>query len=350
MTHEPPVRAAVVTCSDSVAAGRHPDESGALAVAGLRALGFAAGDPLAVPDDKAAIAAAVSRAIDKGARIVVTDGGTGLGPRDVTIEALESPRAVPLPGIGEAIRAITRGRVPNADLSRSGGFRLRDALVLCLPGSPGAVTDGMRVAGPLLAHAVAMIDGQGHAGLHSAAHSPGARTVPAAGHTPGAATPAAGHTRIAVPAVAGPFLPDTPAAPEPRASVTDRPLDVAALRARVGDDAAGAILVFEGRVRSSDRDRAVLDLTYESHPDAEKVLADIVAQAVGRPSVTAAAAAHRTGQLKIGELAFAAAVSAPHRREAFEALWWLVDEAKSALPIWKLQRFADGSSEWVNSP
>ncbi len=350
MRHEVPVRAAVVTCSDSVAAGRHPDESGALAAAGLRALGFAAGDPLAVPDDKAAIAAAVSRAIAEGARIVVTDGGTGLGPRDVTIEALESLRAVPLPGIGEAIRAATRGKVPNADLSRSGGFRLRDALVLCLPGSPGAVTDGMRIAGPLLAHAVAMIDGQGHGSRHAAAPSPGAGPVLATAHSPRTPVSPAGYSRIAVPPPAGPFLPHPPAAPERRATVTDRPIDVAALRAQVADDAVGAVLVFEGRVRRSDRDRTVVDLTYESHPDAEQVLDDIVAQAVGRPSVTAAAAAHRTGQLKIGELAFAAAVSAPHRREAFETLWWLVDEAKSALPIWKLQRFADGSSEWVNSP
>jgi len=83
---------------------------------------------------------------------------------------------------------------------------------------------------------------------------------------------------------------------------------------------------------------------------AGQVLAEVVAQALEQPGVLAAAARHRVGRLEVGDIAFVAAVSAAHRREAFTACAWLVDEAKSRLPIWKHQHFADGSDEWVNSP
>ena len=79
-----------------------------------------------------------------------------------------------------------------------------------------------------------------------------------------------------------------------------------------------------------------------------RLLAAIVARAERQPDVIAAAAAHRVGELAIGDLAFAAVVAAPHRREAFAALAWLVDEVKGELPVWKLQVFADGTREWVN--
>ena len=105
-----------------------------------------------------------------------------------------------------------------------------------------------------------------------------------------------------------------------------------------------------GGRRDHDRGRSVTALHYEAHPDAGRILAEVVSEALARPGVLAAAARHRTGDLAIGDLAFVAAVSAAHRGEAFDACAWLVDEAKARLPIWKHQHFADGTDEWVNSP
>ena len=121
-----------------------------------------------------------------------------------------------------------------------------------------------------------------------------------------------------------------------------------AFPARAGPRLAPRVLA--GVVRDHDGGRAVGSLHYEGHPDAGRILAEVVQEAGNRPGVLAAAARHRVGDLAIGELAFVAAISAAHRGEAFEACAWLVDEAKARVPIWKHQHFADGSDEWVNSP
>jgi len=132
------------------------------------------------------------------------------------------------------------------------------------------------------------------------------------------------------------------------AIVESAPIELDRLRTGIAASAVGAIVSFEGRVRDHDGGEGVVGLRYEAHPSAGSVLAELVSTTEQRPEVTAVAAAHRLGNLAIGELAFVVMVAAPHRMEAFAACQWLVDEAKQRLPIWKLQTFTDGRSEWVN--
>ena len=122
------------------------------------------------------------------------------------------------------------------------------------------------------------------------------------------------------------------------------------MRAAVADPAAGGIALFAGAVRDNDHDQAVTGLSYSAHPSAEAELRRVAAKIAEKYDVTAIAVVHRTGDLDIGDLAVVAAVSCPHRAEAFHACHALIDELKASVPIWKHQRFADGSTEWVGCP
>jgi molybdopterin synthase catalytic subunit len=125
-------------------------------------------------------------------------------------------------------------------------------------------------------------------------------------------------------------------------------IDPEALRAAVADPSAGATVLFTGDVRDNDRGRTVMSLSYEAHPSAKDVLAEVALEIGERFDVIAVAIAHRHGPIPIGEAALVAAVSARHREEAFAACIALVDLAKERIPIWKHQVFADGTDEWVN--
>ena len=111
-------------------------------------------------------------------------------------------------------------------------------------------------------------------------------------------------------------------------------------------DAHGAIAIFCGVVRDHDGGRSVRALDYRAHPDAERFLADIVAR-VHEQTGCLVAAAHRIGDLHVGDVALYAAASAGHRAEAFAACELLVEEIKRGVPIWKRQHYDDGVSEWV---
>ena len=130
------------------------------------------------------------------------------------------------------------------------------------------------------------------------------------------------------------------------AIVVDGPIDEAAVRAAVESDAHGAIVIFCGVVRDHDGGRSVRALDYRAHPDAERFLADVVAR-VHEQTGCLVAAAHRIGDLHVGDVALYAAASAGHRAEAFAACELLVEEIKRGVPIWKRQHYDDGVSEWV---
>ncbi|PRI10673.1 molybdenum cofactor biosynthesis protein MoaE [Leucobacter massiliensis] len=133
---------------------------------------------------------------------------------------------------------------------------------------------------------------------------------------------------------------------QPYARVDEQPIDEAAVRAAVDSPESGAVVVFHGVIRNHDGGAAVRALDYSAHPEAQRLLAELVADEAARSGLRLAAA-HRVGALRIGDAALVAAAAAAHRAEAFAAIERLVERIKAEIPIWKRQHFADDTSEWV---
>lgn len=128
----------------------------------------------------------------------------------------------------------------------------------------------------------------------------------------------------------------------------DGPIDLAALAASVRSAELGAVVSFVGQVRNHHEGRAVTALSYSAYaPMAERICGEIVAAAEARWPVRATMR-HRIGDLAIGEDAVAIVVASAHRDEAFAACRWLIEEVKARVPIWKRERYADGSEAWVD--
>jgi molybdenum cofactor synthesis domain-containing protein len=160
------MKATVITVSNEVFAGADENRAGPLAVALLSEYAVVA-DLVAVPDEAGAIVEAVREAARTGSRVVMTCGGTGIGPTDVTVDAVSPLLAVLLPGIGEEIRRRGALHAPIALVSRevagvidaadnAGGAR--SAFVLAAPGSRGGVRDAVDVIGPILGHIIGQLD------------------------------------------------------------------------------------------------------------------------------------------------------------------------------------------------
>lgn len=130
-------------------------------------------------------------------------------------------------------------------------------------------------------------------------------------------------------------------------AIRETGLSVDEVLAAVADPSAGGTAVFVGTVRDEDDRRPVVRLDYSAHPTAVEHMRRVAEKVVADHPVRGLAAVHRVGQLDVGDLAVVAAVSCPHRGEAFAACRRLIDEIKATVPIWKRQQFADGSSEWV---
>lgn len=126
-------------------------------------------------------------------------------------------------------------------------------------------------------------------------------------------------------------------------------IDEAQLKTAVEDERAGAICTFDGRVRNHNEGKAVSKLSYEAYPElANKEGGVVIEEALAKFNIIHAAAAHRTGDLEIGDVAVFVAVSAAHRDDAFKACRYIIDEIKLRLPIWKKETYIDGGSVWVN--
>jgi molybdenum cofactor biosynthesis protein B len=152
------MRVAILTVSDACARGERTDGSGDALAAWAGARGHAVSVRATVPDESARIAATLAVWCDEDhAELVLSTGGTGLSPRDVTPEATRAVLDREAPGIAERLRAAVADRVPRAALSRGvAGVRAR-TLIVNLPGSTGGVRDGLAVLDPLVEHAVAIL-------------------------------------------------------------------------------------------------------------------------------------------------------------------------------------------------
>lgn len=154
--------ATVITASNRAAAGVYEDTGGPVIVKALAGLGFDVRGPVVVPDGQP-VADAIGEALASGARAILTTGGTGLTPTDLTPEATRPFLEREVPGIAEAIRAYGSAHgVSSAALSRGLAGTAGVALIVNLPGSKGGVKDGLAVVVPLLLHAVQQIAGSDH--------------------------------------------------------------------------------------------------------------------------------------------------------------------------------------------
>lgn len=134
-----------------------------------------------------------------------------------------------------------------------------------------------------------------------------------------------------------------------RARVQTEPIDAAALLADVGADEDGAVLLFVGVVRNHADGRPVRGMHYEAYQEMATAVLREIAEEAARPLGTdRIAVLHRTGDLAIGDVSVAIAVSSPHRAQAYEASRYVIEEIKKRLPVWKKEHYTDGEALWLD--
>lgn len=131
--------------------------------------------------------------------------------------------------------------------------------------------------------------------------------------------------------------------------LTELPIDSAALLSRAQSPEAGAVVLFLGTTRRLTNGRETVQLQYEAYQDmAQRELSRLESEARQRWPLTECLVVHRLGMVPLGEASVAIVVASPHRREGFEAGQWLIDTLKERVPIWKQEKWTDGTTEWVH--
>lgn len=153
-------KACVITCSDSASRGEREDRSGPAVRTLLEKNGFTVDAVVIVPDDIDAIATVIDNSARDGARLVVTTGGTGIAPRDVTPEATLRVCDRLVPGFGEVMRAASLAKTPMATLSRAQAATRGSTLVINLPGSPKGAVENLEAVLHIIPHALELLSGK----------------------------------------------------------------------------------------------------------------------------------------------------------------------------------------------
>lgn len=154
--------AAIITASNRAALGIYLDESGEVLSQGLNQLGFSVISKVVTPDDVEKISLEIASALASRVNLLVTTGGTGISPTDVTPEATGLHIERLLPGVSEALRAFGREKTPLADLSRGLVGVNGQTVIINLPGSPNGVRDGLVIIGRVVPHIISQLAGQDH--------------------------------------------------------------------------------------------------------------------------------------------------------------------------------------------
>lgn len=157
------VSVAVITLSDRASSGVYEDLSGPLLVKNLTRLGASSIHTVLLPDDGEQLLNCLQALCQQGTELILCTGGTGLGPRDIAPETLQRLGGRDVPGIAELCRSESRHHTPLAWLSRISAIQLNNSLIITLPGSTRAVQQNFDILAPILAHALAMMAGKGHA-------------------------------------------------------------------------------------------------------------------------------------------------------------------------------------------
>jgi molybdopterin adenylyltransferase len=312
--------AAVLVVSDRAYTGERPDSVGPSLVEILEKAAFSVEDIRVVPDEESEIRRAIEVwTAESKIDLVVTTGGTGLGPRDVTPEAIRALAVKEIAGLAEAMRAHGLRSTPLAALSRQVAAVVGRSLVLALPGSPKGAIDSLLAVIDALPHALEMV----RAGQDG--HSPHYTTAQAASGS---------HSAEKTLFVTG---------------LRDTPLDARALVDAIRRPDCGGLVSFEGTARSPSEGRDIQFLEYDAYRVlAEKQLAAIAREAAQRCGLRGVVAVHRVGRILPGETIVICAAAAPHRDAAFEGARYLIERIKAEAAIWKKEVFTEGS-RWVGA-
>jgi molybdenum cofactor synthesis domain-containing protein len=152
----------VITLSDSISAGKGEDKSGPIIINGFKNAGCLVDHNVILPDGSEKLIPTIQDWVHKSVELIITTGGTGLGPRDLTIETMESLFESKLPGVEQALHSYGRGKVKTAMLSRLTAGVIGETIVICLPGSTGATRDALKVLIPTIFHSFHMMKGEKH--------------------------------------------------------------------------------------------------------------------------------------------------------------------------------------------